>query len=399
MKRIGMLLLGLLTITVLTACTGSGNRGEPQPPTENVTEQETPQTSPETEAAAQTTEPVTEKPAENDSETDTEGSLSLKAADFFYQTPDWYLFMKGDHPSSAEVLFRPEYAEGNRVQISVCEENAPCEVQVWEIREDGVVQTVSAHASYFRQNLLTAGEGSFQNLLDGPRDFLKDPIETGNTWSYGSQKMTIREVFPADANHGARVVVESSMGDGDGKELYTYEEGKWLVKHESILPDVTTTFTVDRYETELFHYPVDLYYPTLSDTEEEQYTKVRVYVPIPSNASNREVLARIYKEHLPGDGFPVLKAEDTIRSLYRNADGNVYLDLSRSFANMNAGAGGEVQVLKAMAYTAAGLLGGGDGVILTLEGELYEGGHVALEKGETLPSYPEPNDKIIETEP
>ena len=51
-------------------------------------------------------------------------------------------------------------------------------------------------------------------------------------------------------------------------------------------------------------------------------------------------------------------------------------------------------ILKAMGFTAADLMKGKEGVILTLDNQLYEGGHVSFEKGQTIPAVPGEQDYI-----
>jgi hypothetical protein len=62
----------------------------------------------------------------------------------------------------------------------------------------------------------------------------------------------------------------------------------------------------------------------------------------------------------------------------------VYIDLNRAFVNeMNAGAGYEALILQSVANTF-GQYYGVDRVLLTIDAELYESGHIALKKGEYL---------------
>ena len=51
-----------------------------------------------------------------------------------------------------------------------------------------------------------------------------------------------------------------------------------------------------------------------------------------------------------------------------------------------------------MSFTAADLMNGTHGVILTLDNALYEGGHVAFEEGETVPAVPGEQDQITKAE-
>lgn len=73
-----------------------------------------------------------------------------------------------------------------------------------------------------------------------------------------------------------------------------------------------------------------------------------------------------------------------INSLYLNEDGMVYIDLSREFlTEMNAGSGYEAQILQCVANTF-GSYYGSDKVIVTIDNNLYESGHIKLAQGEYL---------------
>lgn len=391
MKSKGIWLLLLLVLFSLTACNLFGGNTEPatEPATETADSEteETNQsetTEPETEAV---TDPATEPAADE-----------LHAADFFYEQGDWAQYFSGNIPSSTDTMVTAQYFDGNRMQIAVCGDSFYCELQVWEVKEDSVVQTIAAQEQWFRQNLLTRNADQYENLLDEPIVYLKDPIAVGNTWTSGTLTMEIVDVVPKTAEHGARVVVDQRIEGGDGGRVYTLEENRWAIRHEDYTAEDVAISELQRHETKPVDYPVYLYYPGTADTFADNYIRMVVWEPFPVNSITREVLAKVYKDNTPSDGLAVLKPEDTINSLYLNEDGQVYVDLSKSFASMNAGASGETQILKSMAFTAASLMNGTDGVILTLDDQPYEGGHVALQAGETLPVLPGEQDIVTEVE-
>lgn len=401
MKHIGTLLWVGVVLLGLSAC-GTANSGTEAAATDPVTETAVSQTEVATEAAdpeteaTESTEPATETTTEPATE-EAGSALHTKASDFFYKDEVWTKYFTGDDPSGTFTA-EPQYTDGNRMQVAVCGDSVRCELEVWEVQDGRIVQTAAAQEAWFRQNLLTREEGQFENLLDEPIVQLQDPIEVGATWTSGTLTMKITDVIPATHDHGARVVVDQSVEGSDGGTVFTYEEGLWVVKRESSTAESQTVSSLERYETTLPQTQVSLYYPSMTETEGDHFVKVDVPANFPVNSSAREILAQLYKEHVPANGMPVLKAEDAINSLYLNQDGNVYVDVSQSFSNMNAGSSGEPLILKAMAFTAAGLMNGTEGVILTLDNQLYEGGHVSFEQGETLPAVPGDADTVTEIE-
>jgi len=389
MKTMHKWLWLILLLFALSACSAAGDDTKTEK-TETITEADNTEITEET-SDTEKNEPETEEAV---TEPKPETAVSHKAVDFFYKDTDWRAFYSGKEAAADDFSIIPQYSDGNRLQIAICGDNPSCDIQVWEVGDQYVAWTVSTEEAWFRKNLLPLDASDYNNGLDDPLVYLKDPIEVGHQWQSGHLHMEIVEVQEKTQEHGARVVVENQTEDEAVRERYTIEEGRWIVKKEVIRGEDITVSELDRYEAEPQVYPVNLYYPNSLDTDGDSFTQVSVQAPFPVNASNREILADLYKNHVPDDGIPVLKAEDTINSLYLNQDGNVYIDLSRSFADMNAGSSGEPLILKAMGFTAADLMKGKEGVILTLDNQLYEGGHVSFEKGQTIPAVPGEQDYI-----
>lgn len=377
--------IGLLACLVaLAACQPDENTTEAvnvstEPvQTETATEQDTE----ETEAATETTEAATENDTEDATE-DTADAAELAAEDFFFADTDWHAVYT--NAQGKEESRSTQYTQDNLTQVRHCD-GTDCYVEIWETGGDFVALNVSATEGWFRKNLITDG---YENLLDSPFVYLKGPIEVGNRWQTGPWDFEITEILPANGDTGVRVVVTE-----DGGDTYTYEEGRWLVDENS----ETRTITQTDYHQEAAKMPVRLYYPAPPEDERDHFLVREVEASFPVNSVSRKILEDLYKNNVPEGGVSVLKEEDTINSLYLNQDGNVYVDLSASFSNMNAGSSGEPLILKAMAFTAAGLMNGNGGVVLTLDNQLYEGGHVSFEQGETLPAVPGDADTVTEIE-
>ncbi|MDZ7835143.1 MAG: GerMN domain-containing protein [Alkalibacterium sp.] len=73
----------------------------------------------------------------------------------------------------------------------------------------------------------------------------------------------------------------------------------------------------------------------------------------------------------------------TINFMYLREDGVVHIDFSANLSEMNAGAGVEALILQGIVNTIGDYYGVEE-VLLTLDEEPYESGHLSFEEGETL---------------
>nr|WP_225877723.1 GerMN domain-containing protein [Alkalibacter mobilis] len=120
------------------------------------------------------------------------------------------------------------------------------------------------------------------------------------------------------------------------------------------------------------------FYPSLDDETYYYQTKP---VEFETNDITRKVLEKEYKNESPST---VLTENTEINWLYLNNDGMVYIDVSGDFVTeMNAGAAYESMILQALANTIGNYYGV-ERILLTLDGDLYESGHILLQQGEYL---------------
>ncbi len=126
---------------------------------------------------------------------------------------------------------------------------------------------------------------------------------------------------------------------------------------------------------------ISFFYPNINDGK--IYYKEKL-VSFKKNDIVRQVIEKAYKETVSEDLGSVFSPNTKINSLYLNKDGMVYIDLNSAFLKeMNAGAQYEGMILQSIANTF-GKYYDAKKVILTIDNKLYESGHFAFQKFESL---------------
>lgn len=365
--------LVILTLSafLLSAC----NTATTAPATEAATEAVTEAVTEATEAA---TEEVTEAP-KTEAATEEEG---VKAADFLSEHPDRMKSFVGDFGEFSSFTTSLEYRKDNRFQYRV--DNGGLAVNyLIEKRENSLVALAESPEMYFRQNLVDLDKGLYENWLEEELVYLKDPVVKGESWKTGKDaQVTILDVVAPEGEHKTRVVLE--VLQFEDKTTVTLEEGFGLVEQVQESGDRTVTAKFDFFDDGRQAHMVSLFFP---DDKGEGYVRKDTMHAFVTNSITRMELEEIWKK-VPGNAIPVLSENAKINSLYPNQDGNAYIDLNRAFVDeMNAGSTGESLILDSVAYTVGAMMGG-EGVILTIDGEPYSGGHVTFDKGEAMQSHP-----------
>jgi len=124
-----------------------------------------------------------------------------------------------------------------------------------------------------------------------------------------------------------------------------------------------------------------LFYPNINDNK---YYYIDKEISFRTNDITRLILQEEYKNTVVNQAGAVFSKNTTINSLYKGSDDMVYIDLNKMFlTEMNAGAGYEEMILQSIANTF-GYYYALEKVILTIDGGLYESGHISKAKGEYI---------------
>lgn len=280
-----------------------------------------------------------------------------------------------------------DYTSDTRVQQRI--NNGGTEtVKVIEVKDGKVTEVFSKGEVYYRENYL---QNDAQEVI-----LLQGPIRKGTTWTLeDDSKRTITGInvdvaVPAGKYKAVEVTTEGvhstivdyyAPGVGLVKSVWVSNEGG----------DKVSSSLRAIEENAVLVQNLDFFYP---DIENNQYNYKTKQVSFKTNEITRNVLAAAYKEPVGGKLGRVLSSGTNINSLYLNKDNRLYIDLNKAFlTEMNAGSLYESMILQSIANTF-GRYYGVQEVILTIDDQLYESGHIAMEKGEVIPVKAEGSVKI-----
>jgi len=250
-------------------------------------------------------------------------------------------------------------------------------VRVIDVSDGKVTVVYAQEERYFRENELDKKDGNSQVLL-------MEPIKEGTAWTNDDGSVStitaVSEPLETPSGSYSAVVVERVSEGTD--TLYYFAKDIGLVKIVSKTGDYETTSTLAEIQKDAsFTQLVRFYYPGASDGK--QYYKKQT-LSFKTNDVTKTTFEAAYTAAFEGKPGTVLPENTKINRLALGDDGIVYIDLSREFlTGMNAGSEYEQQILQSLANTF-GSYYGVDKVIPTIDGALYESGHVRLKQGEYL---------------
>jgi spore germination protein GerM len=257
-------------------------------------------------------------------------------------------------------------------------------VQVIEYADDMVSCVYKLQDTFYRENFFTK-DSNIQDIL------LMDPIEVGTTWetSNGGTRTIMATAVNIETPYGefSTITVVTENDYGITTDYYAKDIGLVKTTFESEGDEISSALSQINQNVPLIQ-QVSFYYPSIDDSL--IYFKNRD-IEFFTNDITREVLEAAYKEPVADQPGNVFSANTEINSYYLNQDGMVYLDLSQEFiSEMNAGSGYESMILQCVANTFGGYYYN-EGVILTIDNDLYVSGHIVLEEGDYLSVNTEDN--------
>ncbi len=281
---------------------------------------------------------------------------------------------KGNEYASYDVYI--DYASETKVQQRI-NNGGTIMAKVLEVKDGKLTKLFSSGETYYRENLLEKKDNDKEILL-------MEPLVQGTTWNLTNSRVRTITNVSADVstplgNYKAIEVTTTSQSD---KTLDYYVKDIGLVKSVVIFGQDEVSSSLSKIENNvLLNQKVSFFYPNINDGK--IYYKEKD-LSFKTNDVTRQIFETAYKEVPNNNVGKVFSANTKINSLYLNKDGMVYIDLNESFLKeMNAGSGYESMILQCIANTF-GQYYNAQKVILTIDGELYESGHILLEKGQYL---------------
>ena len=371
MKKLKITLALMTVMMLLVACGGDGNQETPA---------ETPAEAPQEEPA----EEPAETPSEGENQEEPEAEEPAEEAreytvDMLYPfESDTHRIYAGEGNEYASYDVYVDFVSEERIQLR--ENNGGTEiVRVLEKKDGTLKEVIFEPETYYKENFLSKDANTDRILL-------MEPIAEGTTWKSGEETSTItavsKEVATPYGTFDALEVTRVTKSDsGDYTNIDYYAENMGLIKTLNIGEGYEVSSSLEKIEENVsMNEVVNFYYPNAMD---ERIFLYRKEIAFKTNDIPRMLLIEAYKD-LPKEAAPVLTPGTKVNYLYLNQDGMVYVDLSREFlTEMNAGAGYESLILQSLANTFGDYYAT-DKVLLTIDGETYESGHILLREFEPL---------------
>ncbi len=434
--RLTATFLVLVFTLALASCQSPTTSGPATEPTET-TAQTTTRVEPTTQPATQPTETTAPTTALTTTETTpspTEPTQPARIVEqYFPLTPDVFARYSGTGNEYVPMTVYVDYSRPGQVQLAY--DNGGTEIHVLYGVGNGKVQILQELPElYVREDLAQLPPLSNGEIL------LMEPLEVGTTWNveHGIRSITAVDV-PVDTEAGAFHAIEVTTTSSDVVTKHYYARGFGLVQMTARNGYEIHQELAERRLNATRSQRLTVYYPRMTQTDIEIVAK-EVTVEMKTNTGIREILDRFFRS--AAQAFPkrtyTVKPHDTLWSiaLYNLGDGQKYkdiaalngipspytikpgqilvlesdtdlpalmspqtvinsihlqqgrgvvaIDFSRSLVtDMNAGSGFEAALIRSI-VNAVGHAYDVPKVLVTLDGDPYESGHIALAPGESF---------------
>lgn len=300
----------------------------------------------------------------------------LKIEDYYPIKENVKYVYEGNGNEYASYNVYVDYTSENKVQQRV-DNGGTVIAKVIEINDGKVTRLLSRAEAYYRENLLEAKGDDVEVLL-------MEPLVKGTSWKLDDSR--IRKItntsVKVETPSGSYDAIEVTTEGSNDKTIDYYAKNVGLVKSVFISGGTEVTSSLSKIEENVsLTQNISFFYPNINDNKIYYIDKD---ITFNTNDITRLVLESSYKDAIGKDLGKVFNTNTKINSLYLNKDGMVYIDLNKAFVTeMNAGSGYESMILKSIANTL-GKYYGSQKVILTIDSNLYESGHIAMKKGEFI---------------
>ena len=300
----------------------------------------------------------------------------LNLNDYFPVRQNVRYTYKGVGNEYASYVVTVDYASDTRVQQRT-DNGGTVAVKVLERKDGKLTRILSSGETYYRENMLVK-KGTAEEVL------LMEPLKVGTSWtlSDGGVRTITGISASVETPLGNYKAIEVTTEGQSGKAIEYYVKDIGFVKSVFISGGNQITSSLVKIEENVpYTQKVSFYYPNIND--QKIYYKDQD-VSFHTNDSTSDVLASYYKETVNKNYGKVISENVKINSLYLDDDKIVHIDFGQAFlTEMNAGSGYESMILQCIANTF-GKYYNTDKVILTVNGKLYESGHIAFKKGEYI---------------
>ena len=327
---------------------------------------------------------ATDEATDEENSEDDEAEIDQDLTVWFPKLENTLLDYKGDGNEFAPFTRYPQFVKDDTLQM--VESTAGTDVvTVYNYSDDEIKESFVRAGTYFREDFADTGleseQGNFQIIL-------QKPLELGHSWESpdGSTSEITDVSVNKDLPFGSIEAIEvtrqyennSETIDYYGKDIGLIEQ---IFKSDDDTITVTSTLSTQSADTpEAF--PITVY---SIDDQALGLDKSTVTMELETNEPARLAMAEILKGQTPDtEESQILKESTEINFMYLRQDGVVHVDFSTDLSAMNAGSGIEAMTLQGIVNTIGDYYHV-DEVLLTLDNEPYESGHILLNEGETWP--------------
>ncbi|HLR89259.1 MAG TPA: GerMN domain-containing protein [Atopostipes sp.] len=280
----------------------------------------------------------------------------------------------------AEYNWTPQFNQDDYYQVANQNPGTTL-VEIFEYREDEIVRTFQRGETYFRDNFTEIGSFSDERQEEV---LLKAPIEVGNSWSNEDSDYEITAIdHEIEVPYGTFNAIEVTITTDDAVTKRYYAEDVGLVSEIFESEGMIVESNLESVETDTPEIlPFTVFVP---DDQAMGMDQVEAELALNTNDPARVAITELLSGQADGfENINILPEGTTINYLFLNNDNIVEVDVSSEFEeNMNAGSTGELFAVYTLVNTLSQYYGAQE-VLLTVDGEPYEGAHMALQEGETL---------------
>lgn len=297
----------------------------------------------------------------------------------FLSNTDFYFVGEGNEYASYHMYYDYINESTGRAQLRI--NNGGSEtVQVLEIKDGKLSIINTQEETYYRDNLLDKTNTDFTETV-----LLMEPLIAGTSWTLpDGRKSSITGIdvsITTPYGEFAALEVTTENEAGTTKEYYAKDFG--LVYKVIDIGDTHITSALSERTTDTpFMQKVQIYQWNFDEDMKSNEVEFELYT--------NDITRVKFEEFLKlgsDDSQGLISTNTSINSMYLGSDNIAYIDFSRKLVEeMNAGSGFEMQILQCITNTIGNYYGVND-VYLTLDGETYESGHIAMSKGETFKVY------------
>jgi hypothetical protein len=337
------------------------------------------------------TDSPTEQPSETPDETDngeeidtngqsTEDEVNQDLSAWLPRLDNVVYSYEGIGNEFAEYNWTPQFNQDDYYQVANQNPGTTL-VEIFEYREDEIVRTFQRGETYFRDNFTEIG--SFPDERQ-EEVLLKAPIEVGNSWSNEDSDYEITAIdHEIEVPYGTFNAIEVTITTDDAVTKRYYAEDVGLVSEIFESEGMIVESNLESVETDTPEIlPFTVFVP---DDQAMGMDQVEAELALNTNDPARVAITELLSGQADGfENINILPEGTTINYLFLNNDNIVEVDVSSEFEeNMNAGSTGELFAVYTLVNTLSQYYGAQE-VLLTVDGEPYEGAHMALQEGETL---------------